>query len=82
MPASGRGKLPAHRGKALLPPAPSIAQPFGGHLEFGLDSRPATSESVFELDPPTFERTWEVSVEDDSGLVLALCGPSMGSSRT
>lgn len=82
MPVSGHEKLPAHSGKALLPPAPSIAQPFGGHLEFGLNPRTATSESVFELDPPTFERTWEVSVEEDSGLVLALCSPSMGSSGT
>lgn len=51
MPVSGHEKLPAHSGKALLPPAPSIAQPFGGHLEFGLNPRTATSESVLELDP-------------------------------
>lgn len=54
MPESGHGKLPAHSGQALLPLAPSIAQPFGRHLEFGLNPRPATSESVFELDHPSF----------------------------
>lgn len=29
-----------------------------------------------------FERTWEVSVGGHSGLFLALCSPSMGSSCT
>lgn len=54
MHGSGHGKLPAHSGQALLPSVLSIAQPFGRHLEFGLNPRPATSESVFELDLPSF----------------------------
>lgn len=50
MPESGHGKLPAHTRQVVLPPAPSIAQPFGRNLEFGLNPKPATPESVFELD--------------------------------
>ena len=53
MPESGHEKLPAHTGQAVLPPAPSTAQPFGRNLEFGLNPKPATPESVFELDYPS-----------------------------
>lgn len=67
---NGHGKLRARTGWVILPPAPSIAQPFGRNLEFGLDLRPATSESVFELDHPSFWKgfgcrqspLWEVTV--------------------